>query len=139
MCGIVSAHGGGNRLEEVIQPTGSHAELGAASQNLSPLRSCKHFRPPLPKLEGPEPSPLTSGGFHPGRASGTEWYHWVVFDIPPSVHELKEGAGAKGSPELPAGAVLGLTDFGFSQYGGPCPPAGDKPHHYNFTVYALAA
>jgi len=75
----------------------------------------------------------------PDAPTGTGWYHWVVFDIPPSVYELKEGAGARGSPELPAGAVLGLTDFGFSHYGGPCPPAGDKPHHYNFTVYALAA
>ena len=23
-------------------------------------------------------------------------------------------------------------------YGGPCPPVGDKPHRYNFTLYALA-
>lgn len=23
-------------------------------------------------------------------------------------------------------------------YGGPCPPVGDKPHRYVFTVYALA-
>ena len=24
-------------------------------------------------------------------------------------------------------------------YGGPCPPQGDKPHRYVFTVYALNA
>src|SRR5262249_55593964 len=71
--------------------------------------------------------------------TGTGWYHWVAFNIPPTVHELKEGAGTQGSPDLPAGAVLGLTDFGFSQYGGPCPPPGDRPHHYNFTVYALSS
>ena len=29
------------------------------------------------------------------------------------------------------------TDFGQPGYGGPCPPPGDKPHHYIFTVYAL--
>jgi hypothetical protein len=23
-------------------------------------------------------------------------------------------------------------------YGGPCPPVGDKPHHYVFTLYALS-
>lgn len=74
----------------------------------------------------------------PDAPTGTGWYHWVLFDIPPGVHELKEGAGAKSSSDLPAGAVLGLTDFGFSEYGGPCPPAGDKPHHYNFTIYALS-
>jgi len=75
----------------------------------------------------------------PDAPTATGWYHWVVFNIPPNVHELKEGAGATGSPDLPAGAVLGLTDFGFSGYGGPCPPVGDRPHHYVFTVYALAS
>ena len=74
----------------------------------------------------------------PDAPTGTGWYHWVAFNIPPNVHELKEGAGTKGSPDLPAGAVLGLTDFGFSEYGGPCPPVGDRPHHYNFTIYALS-
>ena len=29
------------------------------------------------------------------------------------------------------------TDFGKPGYGGPCPPKGDKPHRYIFTVYAL--
>ena len=75
----------------------------------------------------------------PDAPTGTGWYHWVVFNIPPTAHELKEGAGAQGSPDLPAGAVLGLTDFGVSQYGGPCPPPGDRPHRYKFTVYALSA
>jgi Raf kinase inhibitor-like YbhB/YbcL family protein len=30
-----------------------------------------------------------------------------------------------------------MTDFGRPGYGGPCPPAGDKPHRYIFTVYAV--
>ncbi len=30
-----------------------------------------------------------------------------------------------------------MTDFGESGYGGPCPPAGHKPHRYIFTIYAL--
>ena len=45
---------------------------------------------------------------------------------------------------LPAGAYGGNTDFvdtgatgGNGNYGGPCPPQGDRPHRYVFTLYAL--
>jgi Raf kinase inhibitor-like YbhB/YbcL family protein len=33
--------------------------------------------------------------------------------------------------------MQGRTDFGSSGFGGACPPQGDKPHHYIFTLYAL--
>lgn len=57
------------------------------------------------------------------------WYHWVAYNIPATTHGL-----AAGSPLPPA--QLGKTSFGENAYGGPCPPPG-KPHHYNFTLYAL--
>ncbi len=50
---------------------------------------------------------------------------------------LPQGAGAGNGAGLPAGAKQAATDFGVPGYGGPCPPKGDKPHHYNFTVYAV--
>jgi len=68
---------------------------------------------------------------------GAGWWHWVVVNIPADVHELKKGAGAAAGTDLPAGAVQIATDFGAPGWGGPCPPAGDKPHHYHFTIYAL--
>lgn len=62
--------------------------------------------------------------------------HWIVYNIPASATGLAKGAGSKGGT-LPAGAMQATTSFGAPGYGGPCPPAGDKPHRYVFTVYAL--
>ncbi len=75
--------------------------------------------------------------YDPDAPTGSGWWHWTVFNIPPTVHSLPENAGAAHSSLLPPGAIEGRTDFGFSNYGGPCPPVGDPPHHYEVTVYAV--
>lgn len=74
--------------------------------------------------------------YDPDAPTGSGWWHWVIYDIPATVTQLPEGAGNDGG-KMPAGAVQGRTDFGTPGYGGPCPPAGDKPHRYIFTLYAL--
>jgi hypothetical protein len=37
---------------------------------------------------------------------------------------------------MPSAPTHGHTDYGSSEYGGPCPPPGPA-HRYNITVYAL--
>lgn len=68
--------------------------------------------------------------------TGSGFWHWVVFNIPADVHELKSGAGDPAKGLIPTGAIQSLTDFGKAGYGGPCPPPG-TPHEYLITVFAL--
>ncbi len=75
--------------------------------------------------------------YDPDAPTGSGWWHWVVFNLPPSSTSLPTGAGNPTAAALPAGAVQSRTDFGAPGYGGPCPPTGDKPHRYIFTVHAL--
>lgn len=58
------------------------------------------------------------------------WVHWVLYNLPPSVSNLHEGARP-----LPAGTEVGLNDWKIKGYGGPCPPIGR--HRYFFKLYAL--
>lgn len=64
-------------------------------------------------------------------APGGVFYHWVVFNIPASAHELTQAITT-----LPLGTLTGKNSWGRSQYNGPCPPKGVL-HHYTFTLYAL--
>ena len=61
----------------------------------------------------------------------------MVYNLPASAHSLPAGAGSADGKHLPAGAAQGRTDFGTIGYGGACPPQGDKPHRYEFRLYAL--
>ncbi len=75
--------------------------------------------------------------YDPDAPTGSGWWHWVMFNIPADTTALPAGAGDVASGKAPKGAVQSRTDFGKPGYGGPCPPKGDKPHRYVFTVYAL--
>ena len=82
--------------------------------------------------------------FDPDAPTGAGFWHWTVYNMPPTTTSLPQGAG-NSSASLPAPAYGGATDFldtgatgANGNYGGPCPPAADKPHRYIFTLYALA-
>lgn len=69
--------------------------------------------------------------------TGSGWWHWVVFNIPANINMLPLDAGNLDGSKLPKAAIQSITDFGVPGYGGPCPPVGDAPHRYVFSVYAL--
>jgi len=67
--------------------------------------------------------------FHDHDSPKGEFIHWLLWNIPPDTKIIKEGT-------TPMDAVEGMTDFGFSYYGGPCPQKGN--HRYEFHLYALS-
>ncbi len=73
--------------------------------------------------------------YDPDAPTGSGWWHWTVYNIPAVILSLPRNAGSGAG--LPVGAVQGTTDFGKPGFGGACPPNGDKPHRYFFTIYAL--
>lgn len=66
--------------------------------------------------------------FDPDGAKGLGVSHWVAYNIDPAKGQLVEGASE--------GFTLGRNVRGDTAYRGPCPPAGDNPHHYALTLIA---
>ncbi|MFZ1623670.1 MAG: YbhB/YbcL family Raf kinase inhibitor-like protein [Gammaproteobacteria bacterium] len=103
--------------------------FGCSGGNISPALSWSHAP------DGTKSFALMV--YDPDAPTGSGWWHWVVYNIPARVNALVSKAGDPAAGLMPIGAVQGNTDFGAAGYGGPCPPAGDKPHRYYFRLYAL--
>ncbi len=58
------------------------------------------------------------------------WTHWLLFNIPVTTTEIKQGT-------VPEGAVEGLANNHSFGYEGPCPKYFEGIHHYWFRLYAL--
>jgi Raf kinase inhibitor-like YbhB/YbcL family protein len=63
-------------------------------------------------------------------APGGTFVHWVLFKVPADTKDIPEDS-------VPRGARQGKGSTGDASYAAPCPPKGDEPHHYEFTLYAL--
>lgn len=103
--------------------------FGCTGQNISPQLSWEH----APK--GTKSFAVTM--YDPDAPTGSGWWHWLVFDIPPATTQLASDAGNAAKQLLPEKAIQSRTDFGTQGYGGVCPPEGDGWHVYTVTVYAL--
>ncbi|MEY2707134.1 MAG: hypothetical protein RI905_886 [Pseudomonadota bacterium] len=92
----------------------------------------------------------------PASLPRVDFYHWVLVNIPASIHSIE--AGSHSSSITPKGktataspiGLAGINDYtawfngdaemggNYFGYDGPCPPWNDEiKHHYVFTVYAL--
>ncbi len=69
--------------------------------------------------------------------TGSGFWHWMVFNIPPHIHELAAGAGDPAGKLLPEEAIQSNTDTGAPGYVGAAPNEGPA-HRYLITVHALS-
>lgn len=102
--------------------------FGCTGENRSPALSWSGAP------EGTKSFAITA--YDPDAPTGSGWWHWTLVNLPASTTHLAENASAD-TTLLPDGALQARTDYGKPGYGGACPPVGDAPHHYIFTVFAL--
>lgn len=75
--------------------------------------------------------------YDPDAPTGSGFWHWVLLNISSDVRKLEQNAGDLANKLAPSGALQILNDYGFQGFGGACPPIGDKPHQYEFSLHAL--
>ncbi len=126
----ISWAGGGFRVTSPAFQDGGKIPVkyvmpGAGGENVSP---------PLSWEGAPRGTKSFTISCHDPHPVARNWVHWLVINIPATVHSLPEGASRKAMPQ---GAVELVNSFGFVGYGGPLPPPGTGEHPYVFTVYAL--
>jgi Raf kinase inhibitor-like YbhB/YbcL family protein len=93
----------------------------------------------------------------PSDLPRTDFFHWIVVDLPPHLRVIDAGSFADGvvahgrqAAAGPLGSRQGRNDYtgwfagdpdmegDYYGYDGPCPPWNDSlVHHYVFTLYAL--
>jgi Raf kinase inhibitor-like YbhB/YbcL family protein len=73
--------------------------------------------------------------YDPDAPTGSGWWHWLAYNIPPHVTAFTEGVS--GNKAALKKIVEHRNDYGSIGFGGACPPEGDAPHRYIATVWAL--
>jgi Raf kinase inhibitor-like YbhB/YbcL family protein len=110
------------------------AMLTAANANNTNACGGQNISPALNWSGAPAPTQsFAIVMFDPDGFKGLGVVHWVAYNIPASKTSLATGEASAPSPLVTGGTSTAGTHV----YRGPCPPVGDNPHHYLFTVYAL--
>lgn len=103
--------------------------FGCTGKNISPKFSWKN--PPK------ETKSFAFTIYDPDAPTGSGWWHWILVDIPVKYNKLPLNFGKNNKFDLKDGIKQVRNDFGLYKFGGACPPKGDKPHRYIFTIHAL--
>lgn len=103
--------------------------FGCSGDNISPELRWENVP------EGTKSFALTV--YDPDAPTGSGFWHWMVINILATETGLVADAGNINEDKLPKGARNLRSDYGFYGFGGACPPEGDKPHRYEFTLFAL--
>ncbi len=145
------AEGGGVTFSDNLSPHLAWSDLPAGTQSLALV--CHDFDVPTVADDVNQPDREV-----PADLPRTEFFHWVMVDLPPAPAELAEGQfsqgfTARGKPGSAADAAprQGLNDYTgwfaghpemagqYHGYDGPFPPFNDSlVHCYVITLYALA-
>ncbi|MFT2111389.1 YbhB/YbcL family Raf kinase inhibitor-like protein [Marinomonas sp. 2405UD68-3] len=118
------------RSNEMMPVAQEFKGFGCSGGNVSPQLSWSN--PPM----GTAAFAVTA--YDPDAPTGSGWWHWQVVNIPADVRGLAADAGDSATQSLPKGSIQIKNDYGFSGFGGACPPKGHGTHRYQFTVHALS-
>ncbi len=143
--------GGGVGYADNVSPHLAWADLPAGTRSLALV--CHDFDVPSERGDVNRDDREV-----PADLPRTDFFHWLLVDLPPTVTRLAEGEFSRGftprgkpGPQAPYGARQGLNDYtgwfatdpalrgSYFGYDGPFPPFNDSlVHHYVFTLYALS-
>ena len=88
----------------------------------------QEINPPLEFKDVPEDTKSLALIVDDPDAPMKTWTHWTIWNIDAKTIQIPENS-------CPKGAIEGVTSFGRTGYGGPCPPSGT--HRYFFKLFAL--
>ena len=142
---------GGATFSDNLSPQLAWSDAPAATKSYALI--CHDFDVPTRADDVNQP-----GREVPADLPRTDFFHWVLVDLPPGLREVGEGEFSRGfqphgkpGPASLHGARQGLNDYtgwfaadpemagSYFGYDGPFPPWNDTlVHHYVFTLYALS-
>ena len=88
----------------------------------------QEINPPLEFKDVPEDTKSLALIVDDPDAPMKTWIHWTIWNIDAKTTQILQNS-------CPKGAIEGVTSFGRTGYGGPCPPSGT--HRYFFKLLAL--